>query len=494
MQHTAPRATLQQIAPSYAFHPFSDLLRVDLEEALREAGKDSFRQGTILIPLFLVWIILGLTLRRDLNTSGVIEWMISAERWLDLNLVSGLISDGALSRARVALGFEVFQNLFRKSAARISPDPDFHGLVTAIFDGTTMTMPDTEENRESFGKPSCQYGSAGFPQLRLMTLLVGATHQVLEMAWAPYRGKGTGERSLMKEILKRLPRRGLLFLLDAGLYSFELLWLLTGEGEHFILKAASNLKLIPIREKSARLSDGSYLVILRETVDGQSREMVVRVVDCQVRGFRPFRLITSLLDEKISALEIARHYHQRWQIEISFDEIKTHQCATLRGQSPTILRSRRPDLIKQELFALLISYNAIRTLMRQAAERHGKAPASLRFLDSLQAIINVVPNFNWPGHPHSVAERRDYLLDVLSDFELKRPREGRINPRVVKVKSSKWERKTERHPGEKRDFEKDLSIRPPIPDEEGILMSIIKLPLHIHSPGPDITLSQATES
>lgn len=108
-----------------------------------------------------------------------------------------------------------------------------------IFDGTTMTMPDTEKKRAKFGKHTCQYGAAGFPQLRLVVLMVGATHLALDAAFAACRGKDTGERSLMKQILARLTRRGCLLLFDAGFYCFDLAWTLIGGEQHFIMQGQS---------------------------------------------------------------------------------------------------------------------------------------------------------------------------------------------------------------------------------------------------------------
>ena len=112
----------------------------------------------------------------------------------------------------------------------------------------------------------------------------------------------------------------------------------------------------------------------------------VRVIRFQIPGFRPVTLVTNILDLGIPAREIALHYHQRWDIEIAYDEIKTHQCATSRGQSPATFRSKRPDLVKQELYALLIMYNAVRLLIYQAATKQGKDPRFISFLDALQHI------------------------------------------------------------------------------------------------------------
>jgi len=458
MQNSVPSVGLQQIAPAYDFRPFGDRLRPFIQAALQELGKDHYRAGTTLIPLFLVWVVLALTIRRDLNTDAVIEWMISATRWIDLNLTVSLLAEGALSHARVALGFEVFELIFQKLSARVELAPDFHDLVTVIFDGTTMTMPDSAKNRAEFGKPSSRRGEAGYPQLRMVALLVGATHVMLDLAFAACRGKGTGEHSLMKQIIERTTRRGLLFLFDAGFYSFALAWTIQQRGEHFLMKVNKNLKLVPL--KGRVLADGSFLACITGMVDGQKQELTVRVIECHLRGFRPFRLITNLLEEKITARELVKHYHQRWEIEIAFDEIKTHQCARLRGQMPTLFRSKRPDLVKQELYALMITYTTLRLLMQQAAAEAGKKPVALSFLETLQAVIDAVPLFNWPAHPQP-EQALDYLLLVIAASEIEGARRPRVNPRVVKVKLSKFKRKRQAQPGEWRDFDADLVIIAP---------------------------------
>lgn len=327
-------------------------------------------------------------------------------------------------------------------------------------------MPDTKSNQAEFGKPSSRRGEAAFPQLRMVALVVGATHMVLDLAFAACRGKGTGERSLMKQILERTARIGLLMLFDAGFYSFLLAWTIENRSQRFIMKVNKRVKLRPV--KGSQYGDGSYLAIIRGKLDGRMREMRVRVIECQLRGFRPFRLITNLLDEKIEAREMVKHYHKRWEVEIAFDEIKTHQCATLRGQAPTVLRSKRSELVKQELYALVISYNAVRCLIEQGAESQQRKAVEISFLDSLQAIIDAAPIFNWAAHPR-LSEIMEYLILVIGKSEIERARRPRVNPRVVKVKMSKFKRKSKAHRGEVRDFDKDLSIIAPPNDEDATL-------------------------
>ena len=458
-----------QIGASFSLAPFANILQPMIGEVLIEEDKDGCRKGTILTPKLLVWLVLALTLRRDLNYHKALDWMIAGFRWIQTLLPpqSHVVQAGAISHARVRLGIEVFQSLFYKLTASLWPiAPDFHSLVSAAFDGSTGTMPDTECNANEFHKPKSRSGNAAFPQMRMMTLMALPVRLMLDIAYAPYTGKGTGERSLVREILGRLVYKGLLFLLDAGLYAFDILWDIDQSDQKFIAKAPKSLKPKPIEA----LPDGSYLAQLTKKVEdpdapttknGRKRwkkiSMVVRVIRLQIPGFRPVTLVTNVLDLSITARELAIHYHKRWDIEIAYDEIKTHQCATLRGQSPTTFRSKRPDLVEQELYALLITYNAVRLLIRRAAEEHGKDPCSISFLDALQHIINAAPLMT-ADEPERRQDKFSYLLTLIADCDIDRPRRHRINPRVVKIKMSKFKRKNKTHKSEKRNLEKELKI------------------------------------
>lgn len=408
--------------------PFSPILSPLIKESLVEAGKDKYREGTLLIPVFVVWLVLAITIRRDLNYIHVIEWMINFSRFATMILPAVLLSDGAISHARMRIGVEVFNILFFKLTLIFRQlSPDFHGFVTVMFDGVVMNMPDSEENTKGFGKHKTSRGSSGFPMMRVVTLMAVTARVHLDVAFASYRGKGTGERSLVEKILNRLRLDNGLFLFDAGFFSFKLLTML--KKHNYIMKITKNIVLKPI--KGCIFSDGSYLA--------DYKGIRVRVIEVHIKGFRPFRLITSLLDKSISAIEIVKHYHKRWDIEISYDEIKTHQCATLRGHAPTILRSKKAELVKQELYALLISYNMTRWLMFQSAEKHGVQALQLSFLDCLQWIVEAVDK----------VDRHNYLSKLMAESLIDRPRRKRVNPRVIKVKMSKFKRKRKGDKGEK---------------------------------------------
>ena len=146
----------------------------------------------------------------------------------------------------------------------------------------------------------------------------------------------------------------------------------------------------------------------------------------------------------------------RW-IENLYDEIKTHQCATLRGQMPTIIRSKRADLVEQELYAMLIMYNLIRVLIYESANKEGKYPLQISFLDTLQLTIDSAP-FMTTAKDSKRKQMFNYLLDMIANSPIDRPRRLRSNPRVVKVKMSKFKRKRKKDRSEYRNFEEDTQI------------------------------------
>ena len=115
-------------------------------------------------------------------------------------------------------------------------------------------------------------------------------------------------------------------------------------------------------------------------------ERKVRVIEYQIPGFRKRRVATNLLDSEILASEIVRHYHRRWEIELAYDELKTHQCARRKGQCQTVLRSKLPDLVEQEIYAMVTVYNLLRELINEAARKHDLDPLSISFVGALRTL------------------------------------------------------------------------------------------------------------
>ena len=473
----------EQIGPSFSFAPFAEILQPHIEAVLAEQGlNQKVRKGTRLIPKVLIWLVLVLTVRRDLNYDKVLNWMLSGFRWLEglLPAQSKIVANGTISHARVKMGVEVFRLLFAKLTASFKElKPDFHGRVSVAFDGSTGTMPDSQANQQEFSKPNSGRGQAAFPQLRLVSVLAVSVRLVLDIAYGAYVGKETGERALMFQILQRLTRQALLFLLDAGLYSLEMVWRIDDRQQEFLVKVPRTVKLKRLKS----LPDGSYLARLSgkiidpdqpNTQEGRNHwrevNMIVRVIDYAIAGFRPARLMTNILDLDITARELALHYHKRWDIEIAYDEIKTHQCATLRGQSPTTFRSKRPDLVLQELYGLLIMYNLVRLLIVRAAVAHDKDPRFISFLDALQHIIDAAPLMTVASAQQRQAQF-NYLLTLIADCDIDRPRRHRVNPRVVKVKMSKFKRKCKNDKSKHRNLENELEIIGETPETTKVLIS-----------------------
>jgi len=458
---------LKQHEQDLNIRSLADELQPLIKSTLEEDGIKEKRKGTLLQPVFLIWIILGCALCRDLSYPKVLEIFISPIRWLFLDFPNKIISEGSISKARISLGIDVMKRLFHKVVANfVDIKPDFHGMKSVSFDGTTGSMPDTKDNSETFKKASNQKELNGFPLMRIMTVMILKTKMILDVAFAPYKGKKTGESSLMIEILDRMKFDDIpyLFHFDALFYSVYLVHWLQNNGQFFLMKISKSIKLKPIRY----LKDGSYLAyVIKKVVDpsrsskGYKRynkeKIIVRVIEFKIVGFLSVRLITNILDESISARELVIQYHQRWEIEIGYFEIKTVQCATLKGQPGTLFRSKRSDLVKQELYAVLIIYNMIRYKIWQAAEKKGIDPRLISFLDAKQWIMDAsVQLFNVSSEEKQAI--LSYLLCIISTSIIDRPRRKRKNPRVIKQRSSSFPLKKAQQHGEIFDLDEDLEI------------------------------------
>ena len=213
--------SLAQIVQHFKFEPFASMAQPIIEEVLTEHKKEQCRKGTVLTPALTIWLVLALTLRRDLNYHQTLNWLISGFRWQSLDLPAKILKDGAISHARGRLGVAVFRDIFYRLVLGLRTiESDFHGMVTAMFDGTALTMPDTKSNQEKYGKPRSGRGTGAFPQMRVVALMIMSVRQIFDVAYAPYRGKKTGEKTLMFEVLERCKLKNLLLLFDAGFYSF----------------------------------------------------------------------------------------------------------------------------------------------------------------------------------------------------------------------------------------------------------------------------------
>ncbi|HET8647115.1 MAG TPA: IS4 family transposase, partial [Vicinamibacteria bacterium] len=354
----------------------------------------------------------------------------------------------SLCEARKRLGSAPLQALHARAvrllATAETPGAFYDGLRLMAFDGTVFDLPDFPANVAAFGRPKGGRSDGAFPQARKVSLLEVGTHVELDFVLGPCT---QGETSLLPGLLHHLGP-GMLVLWDRNFFSFPLWKRLLRRGVHMLARVKKNLVLRPLRH----LPDGSYLAkIYRDDRDRRRdrRGIRVRVLrytldDPQRVGHaEEHRLLTSLLDAQAHpARELIGLYHERWEVELVYDEQKTHQDPP-RATKPAHLRSQTPAGIRQEVYALSLGHFVTRALLAQAAARRGLDPDRLSFLGCLQSLRNRLPECAALA-PAAVAAWYEGLLWELGRQVLP-PRANRVNPRVVKRKMSKFKKKRPEH-------------------------------------------------
>ena len=254
------------------------------------------------------------------------------------------------------------------------------------LDGSTLEVADEKENERAFGRPSASRGSSAYPQLRFVSLVESGTQVLFGTRWAGY---ATGEITLAHEVIAAL-QKGMLCLADRNFFGFRLWNQARATGADLLWRVKKNLRLAA--EKV--LPDGSYLSRIYASERDrrhQANGIIVRVIDYQLEGIADaepiYRLVTTLLDPTDGpAEELAALYHERWEIETALGELKTH----LRG-AKIVLRSKTPDLVRQEFYGLLLAHFAVRGLMHEAALQAGEDPDRLSFVHAVRVLRRKLP-------------------------------------------------------------------------------------------------------
>jgi len=254
------------------------------------------------------------------------------------------------------------------------------------LDGSTLDVADEKENEQAFGRPSASRGASAYPQIRFVSLVENGTHVLFGTRLANY---ATGEVTLAQEVIPAL-RKGMLCLADRNFFGFALWNQARARGADLLWRVKKNMRLA-VEE---RLPDGSYrsrIYASERDRRHRSHGVVVRVMDYQLQGIADaepiYRLVTTVLDpQQAPAEELAALYHERWEIETALDELKTH----LRG-AKIVLRSKTPDLVRQEFYGFLLAHFAVRGLMHEAALRAGEDPDRLSFVHAVRVIRRKLP-------------------------------------------------------------------------------------------------------
>jgi hypothetical protein len=357
----------------------------------------------------------------------------------------------SLCRARQRLGVAplrlLFERIARPLATVLTPGAFYKGLRLMGIDGVLYTVPDSETNAAAFGYPQGGRGSGAFPQVRKLSLVELSTHAEQAFVLKGIREKESGEQSMAPALIRHL-QRGMLLMWDRGFLSYKL-WQAVLLRCDLLSRVSVRLILRPVKH----LCDGSHLSKLYPSSNDRTKDrwgILVRVirythsdpkrVDCGKEHI----LLTTLLDaEKYPAEELILLYHERWEIELTFDEQKTHLTPP-RPTKPAHLRSETPLGVVQEIYALSIGHYVTRSLMAEAAAQSGQDPDRLSFLGCLQILKARLPEC-----PADEQERAEWMELFLAEMakEKTEPRRNRINPRVVRVKMSKFGKKRPEHRG-----------------------------------------------
>ena len=361
-----------------------------IDAVLAETGRQSQRYRRLPARL-VVYYVMALALYAQASYGEVLRCLVEGVRWLRLSGTDPALADkSAICRARTRLGPAPLKALFARIAAPFAtpdtPGAWYGGRRLVSLDGTTIDLPDTPDLAERFGRPPASRGQSGFPQLRLLTLAETGTHALFAVALDRYT---TSEVGLAPPLLARL-QPGMLCLADRAFAGFELWRTAAASGADLLWRVRRN-QVLPCCE---RLPDGSYLSRLYASPKQRRHDeggLVVRVIDYRLEGIvdaEPlYRLVTTLLDPVAApAPELAALYHERWESESTFAELKV----TLPGER-LMLRSRRADLVEQELYGLLLVHFALRRLMHEASQRAGCDPDQLSFVHAVRIVRRHLP-------------------------------------------------------------------------------------------------------
>lgn len=359
--------------------------RSKVDEVLHRTGRASARQRDLPAHVAMYYVI-ALGLYMEVSYREVLRCLLEGIQWLQgKHPQPRVIAPSSITQARTRLGWEAVRILHDEVVKPIATEHTqgawFRQWRLVSLDGSTMDVPDEAENREAFGVQTGPKGDSAFPAIRFLSLVETGTRVLFGSRMGPYL---TGELTLAEEVLPLL-QPGMLCMADRGFYSFRTWAIARATGAELVWRVKKSL-VLP-REKD--LEDGSYLSRVYESQKDQQQKrdgVLVRVVDYTLTGVpnpEPvYRLITTILDPtQATAAELAALYPERWEIETAFDGLKTH----LRAGRIT-LRSKTPDLVRQEFYGLMMAYCAVRGLMHEAALMGDVDPDRLSFVHAVRVI------------------------------------------------------------------------------------------------------------
>ncbi len=373
-----------------------------VQQVLAETGKASKRERDLPAHV-MVYYAIALALYMTASTREVLRCLLEGLRRVWGAEAVRVAGKSGISQARTRLGEAPLRRLYERVVRPIATPATkgawYRAWRLVSLDGSCLDVADTAENGAAFGRPGASRGESAFPQLRFVALVENGTHVLFG---AHLGGFGEGETTLAHDALPAL-QPGMLCLADRQFFGHALWQAAAATGADLLWRVKRNLRL----PHEARLADGSYLTTIYPSAKDrrhQAEGIRVRVIEYQLEGVADaeplYRLVTTILDPtQAPAADLAALYHERWEIEGALDELKTH----LRG-ARVVLRSKTPELVRQEFWGLLLAHFAVRGLMHEAALRAGEDPDRLSFLHAVRVIRRKLPLFaalppSGQGHP-----------------------------------------------------------------------------------------------
>lgn len=418
---------------SSQFHTFEKLSSfLDpsiLDEALAEAGVATVRKRRL--PLeSVMWCVMGMSLFRQESV-----WNIATKMDIALPGNTPLVAPSAMVQARQRLGVKAVEQTFKKMARHWYQHNEFerwNGLNLLGVDGVVWRTSDSPENRDAFGSASTQYGDTAYPQIRMVCQMELTSHQLTNSVFDKYK---TNEMTLAERLIEDTPDHSLT-MFDRGFYSLGMLysWQLAGQERHWMIPARKDLKF-EVLESYSKIDKRVKLLAspqARKKFPQLPESIEARLITKTIKG-KVCRILTSLTDAmRFPGDEIVDLYTYRWEIELGYREIKQ----TLLNSEYT-LRSKRPDMVEQELWGLLLAYNLIRAAMTEAAKLKGIWPNQLSFSGCSSAVVAFLLTTVLTS-PAKLPVLYHNLINQLTYYELPLRREDRRYPRCVKPKPSKY--------------------------------------------------------
>lgn len=359
-----------------------------VRDALEKSGKLSRRHRDLPAEA-VVYFVVAMALYMHVNLREVLFSLTEGLRMVR-GMVIKVTGKSGISQARTRLGAEPLRRLYEECvkplATPVTRGAWFCGKRLVSIDGSTLDLTDEPENREVYGGPTTHNENCPFPQLRFVCLAENGTRVLFGGKMAKYR---IGEVTLAHDVVQNL-QADMLCMADRGFFSYALWKKAAATGADLLWRVRKDIRL-PVESV---LPDGSYLSRLSSWRAKREREdpITVRVVEYRIEGVSGkkdsvYRIATTLLDAGQAPAEaLAALYHDRWEIETAFDELKTH----LRGNR-LCLRSKKPALVEQEFYGLMLAHFTVRSLMHEAALKVDTDPDRLSFTHSLQVVRRKIP-------------------------------------------------------------------------------------------------------